>query len=404
MSEPLVIVGNGMAAARFVEELDARARGRYAVAVIGAEPHLAYNRILLSSLLAGEVERSEIDLKTADWWRARGVTLLYGSQASSIDLERKSVLVDGDREVGFSKLVLATGSSPLRLNVPGAELAGVLTFRDLSDVSKMSYAVKAGTRTVVVGGGLLGLEAAYGLAKQGASVTLLHLMPHLMDRQLDARAADVLKNSIEAIGIDVVCEAQTAAIEGVEQVEGVRLKDGRRFEADLVVMALGVRPNVELARNAGIASNRGVLVNGSLSTSTDGVFAIGECAEHRGVCYGLVEPAYEQARVLASNLAGKAAEYKGSTPSTNLKVSGVNVFSVGEFGAVDNAEEIVLSDPTAGVYKRLVIKAGKLIGAVLTGDTADGLWYLDLIRSGTLIEKIRGDLAFGRAFAVKEAV
>lgn len=402
MSEPLVVIGNGMAAARLVEELDARARGRYAVAVIGAEPHLAYNRVLLSSLLAGEVSATEIQLKDAGWWRSRGVTLLYGSGAASIDRNARTVRLHDGSKIPFSKLVLATGSTPIRLPVSGANLPGVLTFRDLNDVSQISASATKGKRAVVIGGGLLGLEAAYGMAKQGASVTLLHLMPHLMERQLDARAAELLKSTLESKGIHVLCSADTAAIEGTEKVNSVRLKDGRGIEADLVVMALGVRPSVQLAKDAGISVNRGIVVNKRLETSTRDIFAIGECVEHRGICYGLVEPAYEQARVLADVLAGRNSEYGGSTLSTNLKVSGVNVFSAGDF-AGEGSEEIVLSDPAFGTYKRLVIRGNKLIGAVLFGDTADGLWYLELIRTGADISGFRGDLAFGRAFALQEA-
>lgn len=399
MTEPLVVIGNGMAAARFVEELDACARGRYAVAVIGAEPHLAYNRVLLSSLLAGEVTQNEIELKSADWWRSRGVTLVYGSGASQIDRSAKSIQLNDGREMRFAKLVLATGSNPIRLPVPGVDLPGVLTFRNLADVASISSAASHGKRAVVIGGGLLGLEAAYGMAKQGAKVTLVHLMPHLMERQLDMRAAKLLKQSLESKDIEVLCEADTAAIEGRDKASAVRLKDGRRIEADLVVMALGVRPNVELAKSAGVSVNRGIVVNKRLESSTRDIFAIGECVEHRGVCYGLVEPAYEQARVLAEVLAGKNSEYAGSTLFTNLKVSGVNVFSAGDFAGVEGSEEIVLSDPGISLYKRFVIREDKLIGAVLVGDTADALWYLDLIRTAESIKNFRDDLAFGRVFA-----
>lgn len=403
MSEPLVVIGNGMAAARLVEELDAYARGRYAVAVIGAELHLAYNRVLLSSLLAGEVEQNEIELRNAEWWRTRGVTLLYGRGAEAIDLVNKKVRLRGGAEIPFSKLVLATGSQPVRLPVPGAELEGVLTFRDLADVAKIAGEASTDSRVIVIGGGLLGLEAAYGLAKRGTKVTLLHLMPHLMERQLDANAALILRKGVEALGIDVICGAETATIEGPGRVESVRLKDGRTYEAGAVVMALGVRPNIALAQNAGIAVGRGIVVDDGLATNMPGIYAIGECAEHRGLCYGLVEPAYEQARVLARNLAGKAAQYEGSTLSTNLKVSGVNVFSAGEFAGDRDSEEIVLSDPLAGNYKRLVLRGNRLIGAVLTGDTTDGLWYLDLIRKAEPVHAIRDSLAFGRDYSLQEA-
>lgn len=403
MSEPLVIIGNGMAAARFVEELDKLARGRYAVAVIGAEPRLAYNRVLLSSLLAGEVAEDEIELKSANWWRERGVTLLYGSAATDIDRAARQVTCADGSKVSFGKLIFATGSNAIRLPLPGMDLPGVLAFRDISDVTKISAGAGNGKPAVVIGGGLLGLEAAYGLARQGARVTLLHLMDCLMERQLDVRAALLLKRAVEAKGIEVLLEADTAEIEGEDRVEAVRLKDGRRIRAEVVVTALGVRPNIELAKRAGIAVNRGIVVDDALATSASDVFAIGECAEHRGVCYGLVEPCYEQAAALAGRLAGKNGAYAGSVLATNLKVSGMNIFSAGDFLGGEGSDAVVLADPGRGIYKKLVIKNGVLAGAVLCGDTLDALWYLDLIRSAQPIADLRNDLAFGRAFAMREA-
>jgi len=252
---------------------------------------------------------------------------------------------------------------------------------------------------VVIGGGLLGLEAAYGLAKAGARVTVLHLMDRLMERQLDRQAARMLQRAVEAMGIEVILNADTAEISGTSRVEGVTLKDGRTIEADAVVVAIGIRPSADLARAAGIAVKRGIVIDDALETNVAGIHAIGECAEHRGVCYGLVEPAHEQARVLAARLSGRDARYAGSVLSTNLKVSGVNVFSAGDFLGAEGTEEIMLSDPGIGLYKKLVIADGRLVGAVLFGDTADGLWYFDLIRSGADIETMRDDLAFGRALA-----
>lgn len=402
MSEPLVVIGNGMAAARFVEELDQHARGRYAIAVIGAEPHLAYNRVLLSSLLAGEVRREEIELKDAGWWRERGVTLIYGSRASHIDTAARRVELEGGRRISFAKLVIATGSVPVRLSVPGAGLHGVTIFRDLDDAAELARIAKKNKSAVVIGGGLLGLEASYGLAKMGAKVTLLHLMPHLMERQLDPRGAMLLQSAVEALGIEVLCNADTAEILGTGSVEAVRLQDGRIVETDLVVMALGIKPNTTLVKDAGIAVNRGIVVDDRLATSVENLFAIGECAEHSGVCYGLVEPAYEQARILAMNLAGKSARYAGSTLSTNLKVSGVAVFSAGDFSS-PGGDEILFSDSGAGSYKRLLLKNEKLAGAILVGDTRDGLWYLDFIREQKPVTQIRDDLVFGRSAAIEKA-
>src|SRR5882757_3573281 len=387
-----------MAAARLVDELARRALGRYAVAVIGEEPRLAYNRVLLSALLADEVGFDDIELKPARWWRDRGVTLRYGERATQVDAAVRNVTLAGGAQLAFSKLVFATGSQPIRPDIPGMDLPGVLTFRDVDDVNAIAAAKGAGVRVVVIGGGLLGLEAAYGLAKAGARVTLLHLMDRLMERQLDQRAALMLKRAVEAKGIAVRLQAQTARIAGSGRVEAVELRDGTTIAADAVVVAVGIRANTALARTAGLEVGRGIVVDDHLQTSAAGVHAIGECAEHRGCCYGLVEPAYEQAQLLARRFAGERASYPGSVLATNLKVSGVNVFSAGDFLATtDDAEEIVLSDPAVGVYKKLVIAHDRLVGAVLFGDTADGLWYLDLIRARTPIERMRDDLMFGPA-------
>src|SRR6201996_6144038 len=331
MSEPLVIVGNGMAAARLVDELAKGALGRYATAVIGDEPRLAYNRVLLSSVLAGETASHDIELKPANWWRDRGVTLKYGRAVGEIDVGRRELKISGEESVGFSRLVLATGSTPLRLNIPGIELPGVYTFRDTRDVDLLLTLAAAKKRVVVIGGGLLGLEAAYGLAKAGAPVTLVHLIDRLMERQLDVPAGLLLKSLVEKKGINVLLNASTSAIAGTKWVEGVELHGGQRIEADAVILAAGIRPNIALARDAGIPVNRGVVVDDRLQTGAADIFALGECAEHRGICYGLVEPAYEQARILAQHLAGRSAAYDGSVVATNLKVSGVSVFSAGEF-------------------------------------------------------------------------
>lgn len=399
MSEPLVIVGNGMAAARLVDELAKTSLGRYAVAVIGEEPRLAYNRVLLSSVLAGETGSHEIELRPADWWRHRGVTVRYGYRVTEIDTGRRELKIEGEESVEYSKLVLATGSTPLRLNVPGADLTGVHTFRDTRDVDLLLTLAAAKKRVVVVGGGLLGLEAAYGLAKAGAPVTLLHLMDRLMERQLDLPAADLLKTLVERKGIRILLNASTARIHGEGHVEAVELADGTRIEADAVIFAAGIRPNVALAKEAGIAVNRGIVVNDEMQTASPDIYALGECAEHRGTCYGLVEPAYEQARVLARHLAGRPAAYQGSVVSTNLKVSGVSVFSAGDFMGGDGSESLVLSDRRRGTYKKLVIAGGRLTGAVLIGDTVDALWYLELIRNRDKVAAIRTDMMFGRALA-----
>jgi len=403
MSEPLVIIGNGMAAARLVDEMAKHALGRYAIAVVGEEPRLAYNRVLLSMLLADEVAPADVELKPAQWWRDRGVTLRYGSRAAALDVAARTVaLADGGR-LAFSKAVIATGSRPIRLDIPGIDLAGVTTFRDIADVAAMREQAPPGTRVVVIGGGLLGLEAAHGLAKAGARVTLVHLMDRLMERQLDPVAASMLRRAVEARGVEVLLAVETRRVIGTRRVEAVELRGGRIIPADLVVVAVGVRPNVELATQAGIAVNRGIVVDDGLATSAHDVFAIGECAEHRGQCYGLVEPAYEQAAVLARRLAGRPATYPGSVLATNLKVSGVDVFSAGDFLGSPGSEQVVLHDPGLGIYRKLVIAQDRLVGVVLCGDVGDGPWYLGLIRSGQSIAKARDDLVFGRALAPRVA-
>lgn len=403
MSEPLVVIGNGMASMRLVEELAKRALGRYAIAVVGEEPRLAYNRVLLSSVLAQEISRTEIELKSARWWRDHGVTLLYGHRAIAVDPSIRRVKLAGGATLPFARLVLATGSRPIRLNVPGMDLPGVLTFRDLGDVGAIEAAAASCSRAVVIGGGLLGLEAAYGLAKSGVEVSVVHLMDRLMERQLDVCAAEMLRRIVEAKGIAVHLGAQTVKIAGRQRVQAIALADGRQIETDLVVIAAGTRPNIDLARTADLAIDRGIVVDDHLQTSLSGIYAIGECIEHRRVCYGLVEPAYEQASALAAHLAGDDVHYRGSVLATNLKVSGVNVFSAGDFLGAPGTEAIVFSDGGLATYKKLVIADGRLVGAVLFGDTADGTWYLDLIRSGQSIERLRDDLMFGRAMAERKA-
>jgi nitrite reductase (NADH) large subunit len=399
MSEKLVIVGMGMAAARLVEELSRRALGRYAIAVVGAEPRRAYNRVLLSSLLANEVAEDDIELKPATWWTAMGVTTIFGRRVMEIDREGARILLDDGAELAYSKLVLATGSEAVRLPLPGADLPGVLTFRDFGDVGRIRAGTRAGGRAVVIGGGLLGLEAASGLARAGVTTSVVHLMDRLMERQLDPVAGALLRTEMEMRGIKCHLGAQTREIAGADRVEGVRLDDGTLIPADVVVMSVGIRPQVDLAKAAGLAVERGVVVDDGLATSDDRIFALGECAQHGGVAYGLVEPAYEQARILADRLCGGASAYRGSLLATNLKVSGVSVFSAGDFLGEDGAQTIVLQDRGLRSYKKLVLRrmggATRLVGCVLVGDTQDGLWYFDLIKSGAAIDAMRDDLVFG---------
>ena len=401
--ERLIVVGNGMVGLRFVEELVARAEGRYRISIIGKEPQPAYNRVLLSSLLAGEVSAPDVRFRDRGWYAEHGLELLLGSAAESIDAGTRVLRLADGRTLAFDRLVLATGSQPIHPPAPGMTLPGVMTFRDLADVEAIHAAAGGGRRAVVIGGGLLGIEAAYGLVRAGLEVSLIALRDRLLERQLDPRAGQLLRSAVEAKGIRVLLEAETEAVLGDVAAEAVKLKDGRLLPADLVVVAIGIQPEATLARQAGIVCNHGIVVDDGLATSVAGIYAIGECAEHRGVCYGLVEPGYTQARILAERLAGGGGEaYAGSVLATNLKVSGVSVFSTGEFLGPKGTEEIVLSDPGLLAYKKLVIRRDadghRLVGAVLFGDIADGLWYQELIRSATPVGPMRSDLIFGRDF------
>ena len=396
--ERLVVVGNGMAGLRFLEELVRRAPGRFDVTVVGAEPDPAYNRVLLSSLLAGDIGVGDVGLKPREWYAEHGVALVTGQPACALDAAQRTVTLGNGEVLGFDRLVLATGSDAIRLPLPGRDLAGVMTFRSLADIAGLEQAASEGLPAVVIGGGLLGIEAAYGLARRGVPVTLVHLMDRLLERQLDAEGARLLAAAIEAKGVRVLLGAETAAIRGGSAVETVELKDGRVLPCGLVVMAVGIRSNTALAPSGGLQVKRGIVVDDGMQTSASGVYAIGECAEHRGVCYGLVEPCYEQARVAAAAIAGEPVRYAGSVLATNLKVSGVSVFSAGDFEGV-GAEAIVVRDAGVGSYRKLVVREERLAGVVLVGDTAEALWYADLIRAGTPVSALREALAFGQAFA-----
>ena len=406
MGERLLIIGGGMATTRLVEELAACAPGRYAITVIGAEARLPYNRVLLSSLLAQDVVEDEIDLKPASWWRAQDVDLRSGERVVAIDVLGRNVTLGDGSSLSWDKLVLATGSNAVRLPLPGAALPGVLTFRDCADVEQMRAAIKPGARAAVIGGGLLGLEAAYGLAKAGVDVTVVHVMDRLMERQLDPAGASLLKQDLERRGIDVMLEATSAAILGEAKVEALAFSDGQQIAVDMVVMAVGIAPNVQLPAAAGLATKRGIVVDDAMRSSVENIFALGECAEHRGIAYGLVQPAYEQARVLARVLSGGEAAFEGTVTATNLKVSGIAVFSAGDYLG-EGAQVLVWRDQGLRHYRKLVLRETSqgtvLVGCVLYGETSDGLWYLDLIERAQQIDAMRNDLIFGRALCVREA-
>jgi nitrite reductase (NADH) large subunit len=400
----LVVVGNGMAAARVLEELHALAPERYDVTVFGAEPHGNYNRILLSPLLAGDKTLSDIVTHPREWYAQRGFTLHTGDAIVAIDRARRTVTSASGRIAAYDRLLLATGSKPFVLPVPGKDLPGVVSFRDIADVERMLQASRAHRRAVVIGGGLLGLECAYGLRKRGMDVTLVHLMDRLMERQLDAAAAVLLQQHLEASGLQVLLTAQTECIVGSERAVGVRLKDRRTIAADLVVMAAGIVPNLDLAKAASLPCERGLLVNDTLQTFDPRIYAVGECVQHRKAVYGLVAPLYEQARVCANHLAGAGTtRYAGSVVSTRLKVTGVELFSAGNFLGGEGTRDLVYKDARRGVYKRLVLKQNRLEGAILYGDAAEGGWYFDLIRTRRDVSAYRDRLLFGQRFATGDA-
>ncbi len=395
----LVMVGNGMAGVRTLEELLKIAPDLYDITVFGAEPHPNYNRILLSPVLAGEQTVDQIILNPLSWYAEHGITLHLGKTVTAIDRVRRLVRAADGTEAPYDRLLLATGSTPLILPVPGRDLAGVLAYRDIADTQAMIEATASYDHAVVIGGGLLGLEAANGLMLRGMQVTVVHIMPWLMERQLDEVAGKLLQKSLEQRGIRFEIGAQTDSLipDRNARVTAVRFKDGREIPADLVVMAAGIRPNTTLAESAGLHCSRGVVVSDTLQTTTDPrIYAVGECAAHRGIAYGLVAPLFEQGKVCATHLAEFGiGRYTGSQTSTKLKVTGIDLFSAGDFTGGKGSEEIVLSDPYAGVYKKLVIRDDRLVGACLYGDTADGSWYFRLLRSGRSLSDIRDKLMFG---------
>lgn len=401
MTEKLVVIGNGMAAGRVLDNVFETAPDRYAVTVFGAEPRVNYNRILLSPVLSGEKAFEDIVTHDDAWYASNAVDLRKGVNVVAIDRATNTVTDSTGVVTSYDKLLVATGSNPFIIPIPGVNLPGVVTYRDLDDVNAMLAAAEKGGHAVVIGGGLLGLEAAAGLAMRGMKVSVVHLMPTLMERQLDAAAGYLLQGAMEARNVDVITKANTKAIfEQNGRAAGVLLDDGRTLPADLVVMAVGIRPNSTLGKAAGLTVNRGIVVDDEMRTSDADVFAVGECVEHRGQCYGLVAPLFEMAKVIAARLTNDPApRYEGSFLSTKLKVTGVDLFSAGDFADAPDRDEIVLRDAARGVYKRLVLKDNMLIGAVMYGDTADGSYFFELVKSGEDVSDIRDTLIFGRSFA-----
>jgi nitrite reductase (NADH) large subunit len=399
MKQKLVIIGNGMAPGRMLEHLLELAPDQFDVTIFNAEPRVNYDRIMLSPVLSGEKTFEEIVIHGDGWYVKHNITLYKGYKIKAIDRVAKTVTSESGLTVPYDKLVIATGSVPFIIPVPGHNLAGVLSYRDLDDVMAMMLAAKSRGQAVVIGGGLLGLEAAAGLSDQGMDVTVIHIMPTLMERQLDAAAGHLLKTAVEARGIKVLNGANTKAILGETKVEGVELADGTVIPASVVVMAVGIRPNVALAKEAGLTINRGIVVGDQMQTSDPDIFALGECAEHNNMVYGLVAPLYEMANVLAKTLAAEASAYRGSVTATKLKVTGIKLYSAGDFAEAKDREEIVLRDASRGIYKRLIIKENRIIGVVMYGDTEDGPWFFDKIKKAEDISADREMLIFGQSYA-----
>ena len=396
----LVMVGNGMAGVRTLEEILKSSPDLYDITVFGAEPHANYNRILLSPVLAGEMTLKEIMLNDVDWYEKNGITLHLNKQVTKIDrVARKVIAADGTVE-SYDRLLLATGSNPFVLPIPGKDLPGVITYRDIHDTNAMIEAAGKYKHAVVIGGGLLGLEAANGLKLRGMDVTVVHLAEWLMERQLDNTAADMLKKSLENKGLRFMLRKQTTAIIGNAdgRVAGLSFADGEEIPADLVVMAVGIKPNDDLAKSAGIHCTRGIVVSDTMQTFDPRIYAVGECVSHRGIAYGLVAPLFEMAKVCANHLAHLGiGRYEGSVTSTKLKVTGVDLFSAGNFQGGADTEEILLHDAIGGVYKKIVLKDDRIVGSVMVGDTGDGAWYFQMLREKQSVTEIRDHLMFGQA-------
>jgi len=399
MRKKLVVIGNGMAGMRTIEELLDRAPDAYAITVFGDEPYGNYNRILLSPVLAGEKTIGEIMLNDDAWYSERGIVLRKGKKIVKIDRVRHCAVADDGETAEYDRLLVATGSLPIILPVPGAELDGVTSFRNIHDVDTMLEASRRYDHAVVIGGGLLGLEAANGLMKNGMDVVVVHLMDTLMERQLDFEAGALLRAELEERGLKFLMQGKTKQIVGENgHVRAIRLETGEEIPTDIVVMAIGIRPNIELARRAGVYCDRGIVVDDTMLTYDPRIYAVGECAQHRGKTYGLVAPLFEQARVCANHLAHKAfASYRGSLTSTKLKVTGVDLFSAGDFSGGPGTHEILLKDAQAGIYKKIVVKNDRIAGAVLYGDTIDGSWYFGLMRDGVNVADMRRQLMHGQA-------
>lgn len=396
MAPKLVVIGAGMASGRALEHLIESNPSAYDITLFNAEPRGNYNRLMLSPVLAGEKTYEEIVTHDADWYASHGVTCRFGEKVLEIDRARK-VVIGEQGEVAYDKLLIATGSTPFMIPLPGHDLKGVIAYRDLEDTERMiNLGLTPGAKAVVIGGGLLGLEAAAGMQARGVDVTVVHIMDHLMERQLDPAAGFLLRKALTDRGISVMCSANSEEILGEDgHVTGLKLADGTTLPCELLVMAVGIRPATALATAAELTVGRGIVVNDQMVTSDADVLALGECVEHNGALFGLVAPLYDQAAVVAKTLLGQDARFVSKEVSTKLKVTGCDLFSAGDFATGDDREDITLHDPSTGSYKRLILKDNTIIGAVMYGDTSDGGWVYNLIRDGADISPIRETLIFG---------
>ena len=394
----LVLIGNGMAGMRTIEELLKLEPEKYAITVFGDEPYGNYNRIMLSPVLANEKTLEEVMLNDDDWYKENNVTFEKGKKVTEIHRTKKEVTAEDGTVVPYDKLLIATGSTSFMLPLPGADKYGVIGFRDVKDVDTMVEAAEHYKKAVVIGGGLLGLEAANGLMKQGMDVTVVHIMDTLMERQLDAPAAKMLQVSLEEQGMTFLMDHQTEEILGDDRVTGLKFTDGTQIDADLLVMAVGIKPNFELAQAAGLHCERGIVVSDTMQTFDPNIYSIGECVQHRGATYGLVAPLSEQAKVAANHLAELGyARYEGTVTSTMLKVTGIDLFSAGDFHGDDDTDELLFHDASSGTYKKLVVRDDVIIGACLYGDTIDGTWYFQMMKDETKITDFRSTILFGQA-------
>ncbi len=396
--ENLVLIGNGMAGVRTLEELLKLAPDHYNITVFGEEPYGNYNRIMLSPVLASEKTIEQIMLNSEQWYVDNAITLHKGKKVAEINRARREVIATDGTIAQYDRLIIATGSVPFMLPLPGADKQGVIGFRDIKDVDTMLASASQYKNAVVIGGGLLGLEAANGLMKQGMNVSVVHLLDTLMERQLDKPAAAMLQKSLEERGMTFLMEHATAEILGDERVTAVRFKNGTEIPADLVVMAVGIKPNTDLGKASGLYCERGIVVSDTMQTITDPkIYAIGECVQHRGIAYGLVAPLFEQAKVAANHLAKHGiARYVGTVTSTKLKVTGIELFSAGDFTGNEKTEDIVFKDAASGTYKKIVLQGNQIKGAVLYGDTVDGSWYFQLMKDATDVSAFRDTLLFGQ--------